>query len=299
MRKLLSGPIVAVLAAASCPVAALERAAQDEKGPDGRASSAPVPSAVMTEQAGDIIVTAQRRSESIQQVPVTVNAFDQAAVQERRITDLTDLAVQAPGLRFSEFANAGNVSIRVVGTAFVSGSGESSVGIYVDGVSVLQSKALGLGQFDIGGIEVLRGPQWTLYGRNSTAGVINFSSAAPTRNLSSGFVIGAGNYGSVRANAFISGPVSDDVRVRVFLEKEYRDGFVVNALTGQRPVGVPGGLCLEDARYARRLGHGGGDLQLRDDDAASQNGRAAGYRLRQSVGAGGGHRGRRPLSDHG
>ncbi|WP_103727480.1 TonB-dependent receptor [Novosphingobium sp. HII-3] len=183
--------------------------------------------------ADEIIVTAQRRSESVQDVPVTVNAFDAALVEERRIIDLTDLATQAPGLRFSEFANAGNISIRGIGTAFVSGNGESSVGIYIDGVAVPQTKAFGLGQFDIGAVEVLRGPQGTLYGRNSTAGVINFTSAAPTKELSSGFTVGTGNYDSVRANAFVSAPIDDKLRMRLFIEREYRDGYVRNVFTGQ------------------------------------------------------------------
>lgn len=160
----------------------------------------------------------------MQKVPVTINTFDSALVQERRIIDLSDLAIQAPGLRFSEIANAGNVSIRGVGTAFTSGNRESSVGIYIDGISVPQAKALGLGQFDIGGIEVLRGPQGTLYGRNSTAGVINFSSAAPTKDYSAGFTMGMANYNSARANAYVTGSISDQARARLFAEHEFRDG---------------------------------------------------------------------------
>lgn len=181
----------------------------------------------------EIIVTAQRRSESVQDVPVTVNAFNQEAIQERRISDLTDIAGQAPGLRFSEFANAGNVSIRGIGTAFVSGNGESSVALYMDGVSIPQAKALGLAQFDISGIEVLRGPQGTLYGRNSTGGVINFTSAKPTREMAGGFTLGYGNYESIRANAYVSGPITDRVRARFFVEREKRNGYVRNVSTGQ------------------------------------------------------------------
>jgi iron complex outermembrane recepter protein len=92
----------------------------------------------------EIVVTAQRRSENVQDVPMTVNAFSADQIAERGIANINDIAGQTPGLRFSEFANAGNISLRGIGTAFVSGNGESSVALYIDGVFIPQAKALGL-----------------------------------------------------------------------------------------------------------------------------------------------------------
>lgn len=221
--------ILAIACGGSLASAIATGSAQAQSAPNPAQSSA----APEAPTVGEVVVTAQRRSENIINVPMTVNAFSQSQIAARGIANLTDLSVQAPGLRFSEFANAGNISVRGVGTAFVSGNGESSVALYLDGVFIPQAKALGLGQFDLGGIEVLRGPQGTLYGRNSTGGVINMTSAPPARTAAAGLTVGFGNYDDRKISGYVSGPLGDRVRARLYLDGERRDGFVENTFTGQ------------------------------------------------------------------
>src|SRR5690606_27307606 len=120
------------------------------------------------------------------------------------------------------------------GTAFVSGAGQSSVAVYVDGIYILQPKSFGMVQADLANIEILKGPQGTLYGRNSTGGVVNFSTAAPTSSLAAGASVQIGNYNDRKASGYVSGPLSDNIRVRLYLDREKRDGYVRNTATGQR-----------------------------------------------------------------
>lgn len=183
---------------------------------------------------GEVVVTAQKRSENIQNVPIAVSALGTAAIQQRGVQGLTDLQNEVAGLKFGQFSGAGNISIRGVGTAFVSGAGQSSVALYVDGIYLSQPKSFGMVQSDISDIEVLKGPQGTLYGRNSTGGVINFTTAAPTRSFSAGGSFSYGNYSDTRESGYVSGPITDKLRARLYIEGEQHDGYVTNDYTGQK-----------------------------------------------------------------
>ena len=180
-----------------------------------------------------IIVTAQKRAQDIQTVPISISAFDEDTVEERGIDSIADLANQLPGVQFSEFSGSGNVSIRGVGTAIVSGNGENSVAVHLDGIFLSQPKAFAMVQQDIGRIEVLRGPQGTLYGRNSTGGVINFISPTPEDALGVGASIRYGNYDQIRASAYATGSLGPNVAVRVSGHYDDRDGYAENLVTGQ------------------------------------------------------------------
>lgn len=183
---------------------------------------------------GEVVVTAQKRSENIQSVPMAVSALGAAAIKQRGVQGVGDLQNEIPGFKFGEFAGAGNLSIRGVGTAFVSGAGQSSVALYVDGVYLSQPKSFGMVQSDLSDIEVLKGPQGTLYGRNSTGGVVNFTTAAPTNTLAGGASLQYGNYSDTRESGYISGPLTDRIRGRLYVEGEQHDGYVTNDYTGQR-----------------------------------------------------------------
>jgi len=179
-------------------------------------------------------VTAQRRAQSVQDVPLTVNAFDAETLEERQVDSLADVTALTAGVKFSEQSNVGNINIRGVGTALISGGGEGSAAIHIDGVYLPQVKAFALAQFDLGAIEILRGPQGTLYGRNSTAGVINIQSKRPTNVLSAGVFMGYGNYNLIRGGIYVSGPVADGLNARVYAQKEGRDSYIYNSLQERR-----------------------------------------------------------------
>lgn len=183
---------------------------------------------------GEIIVTAQRRAENVQNVPMSVSALGRDAIQSRGIQSVQDLQTAVAGLKFGSFSGGDNITIRGVGSAFVSGAGQSSVAEYIDGVYLSQLESLGMGQADIGSIEVLKGPQGTLYGRNSTGGVINFTTNGPTRDASYGGVFEIGNYNHTKEEAYVSGPISDNVRGRLFVQKTNTDGYITDTITGQK-----------------------------------------------------------------
>jgi len=205
-------------------------------------------------QVSEVLVTAERRSENIQKVPMAVEAVSAAVIRDRGIQNLDDLQSEVTGLKFGHFSGGDNVTIRGVGSAFVSGAGQSSVAIYVDGVYLSQIESLGMGQADLSGIEVLKGPQGTLYGRNSNGGVVNFTTNAPTNHFSYGGSVGYGNYNDIKAEGYVSGPIADRVRLRLFVQTERRQGDIINDFTGQKLNGVNtfGGRLSLDADVTDR-----------------------------------------------
>lgn len=205
-------------------------------------------------KVAEVVVTAERRAENIQKVPMAVAAISATAIRDRNIESLDDVQNEVPGVKFGHFSGGDNVTIRGVGSAFISGAGQSSVAIYVDGVYLSQIESLGMGQADLSGIEVLKGPQGTLYGRNSTGGVVNFTSNAPTSTFSYGATVGYGNYNANKEEGYVSGPLSDKVRLRLFIQNEARDGDITNDDTGQKVNGVRsfGGRLSLDADVSER-----------------------------------------------
>lgn len=197
-------------------------------------------------EIGEIIVTAQKRAQNVQDAPATINVLSADDVANRQIRSLDDLQTQVAGLKFDPIAGNSNVTIRGVGTTFTTGAGENSVSLHLDGVYISSPQAASLGQFDLGGIEVLRGPQGTLYGKNSTSGIVNFLSAAPTEQFEAGLRAGYGNYNEQKAAGYVSGPLAENVNARLYVEGGRHDGYVENLQTGQK---------LADQRYfGARLG---------------------------------------------
>lgn len=225
MRNLYSTAAAAVIAITMAPAALAAESSKDQKPSVSAEADAP---------NDEIIVTAQRRAENIQDVPIAINALTSAQMKERQIESVADLAATIPGIKFAEFSGAGNVYIRGVGTSIVSGAGESSVAAHIDGIYIGVAQATTMVQDDLGRIEVLRGPQGTLYGRNSTGGVINYISADPTKEFAASISALYGNYDRKQVQGYISGPLSDNVRIRLYGKYQDRDGYILNTITGQR-----------------------------------------------------------------
>ncbi|MBN8839327.1 MAG: TonB-dependent receptor plug domain-containing protein [Sphingomonadales bacterium] len=168
MNKHVSGIAISVMALAIAQSAAAEQAA-------------PPPTTDNAPQIKDVIVTAQKRSEKLQDVPIAITAITADAIQNRRTLDLVDLSNQAPGLQIKSDDNGANprIFIRGIGVNDFNPATNSAVGIYADGVYVASPLAQRLAFFDLQQVEVLRGPQGTLYGRNTTGGAINVASRLP------------------------------------------------------------------------------------------------------------------------
>ena len=165
---------------------------------------------------GEIVVTANKRSENLSKVGASVTAITGEALQERQIVSLSDLATVVPGLQY-----AASTSNTPIFTLRGIGFNENSLGVY-PAVSVYIDQAplpfpvMGShSAYDLERVEVLKGPQGTLFGQNSTGGAVNYIAAKPTKEFSAGGDLTYGRFNQVTANMFVSGPLSDTLAVRV------------------------------------------------------------------------------------
>lgn len=176
---------------------------------------------------GEIIVTAQRRAESLQRVGATVSVVGAAELVSQGVDNAADLTRFVPGFQATQSYN-GNPVYVLRGVGFNSPNANSTppVGLYQDEAAVpYPYMTLGM-VFDLERVEVLKGPQGTLYGRNATGGLVNFVSAKPTDVLSGGATLEIGNYETVNVTGFVSGPLNDAVRVRLAFNTQNRnDGW--------------------------------------------------------------------------
>ncbi|MEM8562109.1 MAG: TonB-dependent receptor [Pseudomonadota bacterium] len=179
-----------------------------------------------------VLVTAQKRTESLQDVPVAVNAFSADTIQEAEIHNATDLALVTPSLSVTRNSTAFNTrfAIRGIGTAQNDPALEPSVGLFFDGVFLGRS---GLGMSDLSDverIEVLQGPQGTLYGKNSNAGAISVITKRPNLEGYEGYVEATmGNYDLLRTTLAVSGPMTETLGFRLAGNLHQRDGFMKNS----------------------------------------------------------------------
>lgn len=185
-------------------------------------------------QLSELIVTAQRQSQSLGDVPIAITAFTAQALQARQIHDASDLQLSMPNVTFSKgnFATA-SFTIRGVGDLCVGFSCDTATGIHVNDMPLLTTRLFETEYLDLERIEVLRGPQGTLYGRNATSGVINFITARP--DLTGAHAeVGAeyGNYRSLRTTAMLNLPVGETLGLRVAGNYLGRGGFTKNLYDG-------------------------------------------------------------------
>jgi iron complex outermembrane recepter protein len=180
-------------------------------------------------ESGDIIVTARRREESLQDTPVAVTAINAAMIETKAAVNIGDLAGTAPNLIITNQnsgAAAANLSIRGLTYADVEKSQEPTVGVVVDGVFIGTSTGQFFDFFDIEQIEVLRGPQGTLFGRNTIGGVINIRRTRPTGEFGVKAEVSYGKYDSLATRAVVNIPVvSDIIAAKLFYFHNETDGW--------------------------------------------------------------------------
>lgn len=205
--------------------------AQIDAVPASAAESSEVP-------IGDIIVTAQRRAESQQKVPIAISQFSGATLERLSITQSSDLQKITPGFNFQTESGSAQLTIRGVGTGY-SGQGlEQSVGLYIDGAYVSSQMGAATPLLDIKQVQVLKGPQGALYGRNATGGAVLISTNDPSLDGVSGYVkAGFGNYNWIRTEGVINLPLSDKVGLRFAGQFQDRKSFIFNERVGQRDYG--------------------------------------------------------------
>jgi iron complex outermembrane receptor protein len=185
-------------------------------------------SAVAQESAfiEEITVTAQKREESIQSVPISIVAISAAQLERSAVTDILGIASRTPTLQYSQAGGEAQIYIRGVGSNLLAVGADPSVAIHLDGV-YLGRPNMGLNQFlDVERVEVLRGPQGTLYGRNATGGSINILSKLPSQTPEGYVLAGYGSDNRIEVKGAYGGPITDKLSFRVAARHEEDDGYV-------------------------------------------------------------------------
>lgn len=219
---LLAGAAIAFL-----PAAAL---AQEQPPQESQASTAANPAA--TEAAADdetIVVTARRTEENIQRVPAAISAFSERALDRIQATDTTGLQGAVPNLNIVQgrgSSNATNIFIRGIGQPDALQTFDPAVGVYIDDVYLSRIRGNQLDLLDVDRIEVLRGPQGTLYGKNTIGGAIKFVSHKPGQELRATGSIAYGSYDQLELKGALSGPFTDTFAAGIAVLRSKRDGYV-------------------------------------------------------------------------
>jgi len=226
---------LAAVAAATCIMQGA-RAQTTPAGPPSPAAGAAAARTQTPPQNGiqDIVVTAQRRSEAVQKTPLAVTALNASSLLGRSQTSIADISSSVPNVNFTQVTARARVTVRGIGLDTVSLGSDSAVALNVDGVYYSRSGAAMAGFYDVDRIEVLRGPQGTLYGRNATGGSVNIITKRPG-DTPDGYVQGTmGNYGTLNFEGALGGPVNDGVSARLSFQTFHNDGYGTNLVTGHR-----------------------------------------------------------------
>ena len=203
-------------------------------------------------QVATVVVTAQRRSENVQNVPVSVQAVTSKEIQALGIKQTEDLGQITPNLTIASPEGAGNqplITIRGIGLNDFDSNNAGPNGIYVDDVYISAPSAQSFAIFDLDGVQVLKGPQGTLYGRNTSGGALVFTSKKPTDVFSSDFHLEYGNYNTVNVSGGVGGPITSNLDGRVSAVYNYSDGYMHNELTGNQASGTNNGAVRLQLLY--------------------------------------------------
>ncbi|MEJ2416014.1 MAG: TonB-dependent receptor [Exilibacterium sp.] len=174
----------------------------------------------------EIVVTATRREASMQDIPIAISAFSGERLSKSGVEDMFDMQFLVAGMQIGDLAGQTRIALRGINTDNQEIGAESGVAVHLDDVFIAQITSLGGTFFDVERLEVLKGPQGTLYGRNATGGAINIVTKAPTDELDFGAKVTLGNYYHTQAEGFISGPVlGDSLTARIAFTSLKRDGF--------------------------------------------------------------------------
>jgi iron complex outermembrane receptor protein len=201
----------------------------------GAAEAAPAPAE--GQELDEIVVTARKRSENLQDVAVAVSALGTKELARRFDVDLQDFANAAPSVIIDDLqqgpGSSAAIAIRGIGTTDVEKSFDPATGVVLDGIFIGANSGAMLRALDISAVEILRGPQGTLFGRNSIAGVINISRSKPTGELGGQFRAGYGNYNDLQLDGFVNIPVTDQIALKLGGAKRSHDGYFFNATTNR------------------------------------------------------------------
>jgi iron complex outermembrane receptor protein len=237
----------------------------------------------------DIIITAERRLSSVQTTPIAINAVTGDTLQSQQLANIEALTTKLPNVNFSRNGGDVRIFIRGIGVDSIAPGSDPRVAFYTDGVYNPRVQAALGSFFDVERVEVLSGPQGTLYGRNATAGAVNIISRDPGDQLNGYGRLTVGNYAAVRTEGAIGAPLSDTVGVRLAFQTSDRSGYGRNINTGadvddERTRALRGKLKYDDgaltatlqADYFLEDDHSGGFHYLRPSPGHAQFGTSIG-----------------------
>ncbi|NNC77843.1 MAG: TonB-dependent receptor [Woeseiaceae bacterium] len=181
----------------------------------------------------EIMVTAQRRVQNLQHVPVSVTAITGDRIREDGITSIRDIALETPNFTFTQF-NVGEPEyfIRGIGNTNDSAGADPAVGTFIDDVYIGRTGGTAMDLHELERVEVLRGPQGTLFGKNVVGGAISIYTRKPTSEFASRIGVTVGNYNARTIRGLVNGPITDTVSGNLTISKHDRDGYVDNTIDG-------------------------------------------------------------------
>ena len=234
MRKILTITAASSMALAiASPAVAADQAQPAEATPAADAAPADAGSGL-----GEIVVTATKRETNLQKTPIAINVVSAEAIKDRHVQSLLDLADgSVPSLRVATFEarqSALTVGIRgIVPFDQNQTARDTPIGVYIDGIYLARSQGLNAALFDVQRIEVLKGPQGTLFGRNTEGGAVSIVTKDPSGQFGGRFVGGAGNYGSHSFEGHVDLPAFQNLAIKIDGIEQHQDPTVKNPLAGQ------------------------------------------------------------------
>jgi len=231
------------------------------------------PAADQTDGIGDIIVTATRREERLQNVPVSVSAVSGDKLAQSGITDTRQLTQVMPNLNFSRASTTFQPVIRGVGTRNANAGDEPNVSVYIDGIYQPVPAALGFDLLNVERVEVLRGPQGTLFGRNSTGGLINIITPDPSHDLSAKVQVKYGSYEERSVSAYLTGGIapalSADLAFQIYRDNGYIKDLAHGGYVGRRKATTIRSKWLFEPNDTFRLILSGSYSDVQDSSSAN------------------------------
>lgn len=181
----------------------------------------------------EVVVTAQKRAEDIQDVPISISAFSGAFMEDSGVNTIQELGAYTPNLSLTQSSQVANNRIVIRGVGSVGNSGiEPSVAVFIDGVYYPRPSSVVGSLTDLEAVEVLRGPQGTLFGRNASMGALNIRTRKPADEFEGQIRASYGSDNAARVSGAVSGPLSENVGGRMAFQYSDRDGFGENTFTG-------------------------------------------------------------------
>ncbi len=242
-------------------------------------------------QLEEVIITAQKRAESLQDVPISVAALSGDKIRDAGIMTIEDLSAYVPNFTMTESAVGSVVFIRGIGSGINQGF-EQSVGMFVDGIYLGRSQQFRAPFLDVGMVEVLKGPQGTLFGKNTIAGAVNITTLKPSDEFEGEIsAMYEPEYNTQEYTAIVSGPITDNLGARLALRKSVSDGYMENVMNGNDEAERDEQIArltlawtpTSDLEVTAKLETGSFDVEGRVNQVATADGVFAGANLGDAI----------------